>query len=74
MDLNTLLANIQSPEQMDALATRLASHGRPPAGMPGQPQQPASPAAPQAPNPMAISAQPPAIPQPTSVGELFGGV
>ena len=74
MDLQQLLANIQTPEQMEALATKLAKFGRPPSGMPGMPQNQAQP------NPMQVTLTPPAIPSPVApvapannIGDLLGG-
>lgn len=68
MDIQQLLQNIQSPEQIDALAERLSRVGRPPAGTPGMPQ----PAAP-APNPMGIPQVTPAVPTPgADLGSILG--
>lgn len=80
MDLQQILQNIQSPEQIDALAARLAKFGRPPSGMPGMPQQQPQPMA--QPNPMGVSPTPPAIPspvppvapQPSTIGDILGGL
>lgn len=73
MDIQQLIQNIQTPEQMQALSAKLAKYGRPPQGTPGMDQ------AQQAPNPMQISQQPPAPnvpvapPMPANVGEMLGG-
>jgi hypothetical protein len=48
MDIQQLMAKLNSPEEIDKLATRMAEFGPPPEGMPTMPGK--APAAPQVPD------------------------
>jgi hypothetical protein len=69
MDINSLLGKLQTPEQMEEVANKLAQWGRPPVGLPGEQGQP-QPQAQPAMSPMAL---PPQAPQAPDLGSLLMG-